>query len=741
MILKHVVVCLCLLVAVACGGDNKNPIAPTPAPAPTPTTAPAPEPDLVVGSPTVNDSSPAVGATFTLSTTVQNDGDGDSPATTLRYYRSTDATITTDDTAEGSAAVEELSPSVSTSAAMQLTAPATAGTYYYGACVDAVADESDTANNCSSSVQVTVREPDTVPPEAQGTPDLVVESSVSDSGPAIGATFTLSTTVQNDGDGDSPATTLRYYRSTDAMITTDDTAEGSAAVEELSPSVSTSAAMQLTAPATAGTYYYGACVDAVADESNTTNNCSSSVQVTVSDPLATTAPDLVVVVVVLSNSGPAIGAKFGLSSRVRNAGDGAAAATTLRYFRSTDATITTDDTAEGSVAVEELSPSVSTSASMQLTAPATAGTYYYGACVDAVADESDTANNCSSSVQVTVRKPDEGVSHCTGSPSAQGECSLWLTPDLITASDPSWLRSVEYAGRDKRPIPNPADGSAVSEDVFLFDVLYEGHGFVEFQIHPEYGDQSEARKQVDMYAPVVGQLPRGLLSKVKWVQVASLPRELSGVRAARDHGIYIAPPRAEEWLHKGFLEEIMLHEGAHVSLDTDHIQAPQWIAAQRADGGFLNTYARDYPNEDIAETTWAYFVTHYRPDRIGARNVETILAAIPNRLAYFDAQRFDMSPYVLRVATVPQLPEPVPALPLLGQLLLALGLLRLGVMRLSRRGRHMMRGRRPAEDTVRPPPGRRRLARVANERLRHLLIDYASVSKADARRRVSRAPC
>ena len=53
-----------------------------------------------------------------------------------------------------------------------------------------------------------------------------------------------------------------------------------AAVEELSPSVSTSASMQLTAPSTAGTYYYGACVDAVADESNTTNNCSLSVQVT-----------------------------------------------------------------------------------------------------------------------------------------------------------------------------------------------------------------------------------------------------------------------------------------------------------------------------------------------------------------------------------------------------------------------------------------------------------------------------
>ena len=158
--LKQVAVCLCLIVAVACGGDS-SPTAPTPIPTPTPT--PAPEPDLVVGSPTVNDSSPAVGATFTLSTTVQNAGDGAAAATTLRYFRSTDATITTDDTAEGSAAVEELSPSVSTSASMQLTAPSTAGTYYYGACVDAVTDESDTANNCSSSVQVTVPAPTPTP--------------------------------------------------------------------------------------------------------------------------------------------------------------------------------------------------------------------------------------------------------------------------------------------------------------------------------------------------------------------------------------------------------------------------------------------------------------------------------------------------------------------------------------------------------------------------------------------------
>ena len=40
--------------------------------------------------------------------------------------------------------------------------------------------------------------------------------------------------------------------------------------------------------------------------------------------------------------------------------------------------------------------------SITLTAPSTAGTYYYGACVDSETGESDTTNNCSAAVTVTV---------------------------------------------------------------------------------------------------------------------------------------------------------------------------------------------------------------------------------------------------------------------------------------------------------------------------------------------------
>ena len=343
-------------------------------------------PDLVVSA-SVSDSSPDPGATFTLSATVRNDGDGSAVATTLRYYRSTDATITTADTQVGTDAVAQLAASGTSSESVSLTAPSTPGTYYYGACVEAVTDESDTTNNCSSSVQVTVPEPE---------PDLVVSASVNDSGPDAGATFTLSATVRNDGDGSAAATTLRYYRSTDATITTADTQVGTDPVAQLAASGTSSESVSLTAPSTAGTYYYGACVDAVTDESDTTNNCSSSVTVTVA------TPDLAVAAPSVTDSTPDAGATFTLSATVRNDGDGSAAATTLRYYRSTDATITTADTQVGTDEVGVLAASGTSSESVSLTASSTAGTYYYGACVDAVTDESDTTNNCSSSVQVTV---------------------------------------------------------------------------------------------------------------------------------------------------------------------------------------------------------------------------------------------------------------------------------------------------------------------------------------------------
>ena len=364
-------------------------------------------PDLVVDAPTVSNSTPTAGATFALMATVRNQGNRQSAATTLRYYRSTDATISASDTEVGTDAVSALSASQSSSESISLTAPSSAGTYYYGACVESVSDETDTGNNCSAAVTVTV-----------GVPDLVVDApTVSNSTPTAGATFALMATVRNQGNRQSAATTLRYYRSTDATISASDTEVGSDAVSGLAASGRSEHSTDLTAPSGAGTYYFGACVESVSDESDTGNNCSAAVTVTVS---AASAPDLVVDTPTFSygySTGPTAGSLFYLYARVRNEGAGRSASTTLRYYRSTDATISTSDTQVGTDEVSGLSASGTSAEWISLSFPASAGTYYYGACVESVSDESDTGNNCSSAVSITVGVPDLVVGTPQANPS------------------------------------------------------------------------------------------------------------------------------------------------------------------------------------------------------------------------------------------------------------------------------------------------------------------------------------
>ena len=344
-------------------------------------------PDLLVGTPTVSDSSPLTGASVTLRTTVRNQG-GAAGATTLRYYRSSDDIISRSDASVGTDAVGALGAGSASAESITLTAPASVGTYYYGACVDAVSGESAGTNNCSAAVRVTVG--------AAPAPDLVVGApTVSSSSPLTVASFTLSARVRNRGGGAAGATTLRYYRSSDDIISTSDASVGTDAVGALGAGSASAESITLTAPAAAGIYYYGACVDAVSGESAGTNNCSTAVRVTVGVP-----PDLVVDRPTVSDSSPLAGTFFTLSARVRNRGGSTAVSTTLRYFRSTvDTPVGTDPV--GVLGAGDYSPE-----SITLTAPTSAGTYYYGACVEAVSGESDTANNCSVGVRVTVTAPD-----------------------------------------------------------------------------------------------------------------------------------------------------------------------------------------------------------------------------------------------------------------------------------------------------------------------------------------------
>ena len=455
-------------------------------------------PDLIVASISSDTSVLDPGEAFSLEVTVRNQGVGEPENnTTLRYYRSSNAAISSNDTEVGTDSVYRgnLDTNETGRISASITAPSEPGVYYYGACVDDVEHESNTRNNCSGAIAITVREPS--PEPTPDFPDLVPSTpTVSANALAPGESFTLETTIENRGTGGSQDTTLRWYRSADPNISSNDTEVGNSRVSSLASGETAPHQLDLNAPAAADTYYYGVGVESVANESNTANNYSTAITLTVenlapvvsktlpaqtlvvgnltvvdvapyfSDPnqdvltytASSEAPELLVVemaglsdsrlninplatgdvtitvevsdgeftatqtfsVSVTGTSSPDLivksisligeatlvpGDNFRLNTTVQNQGIGESDSTALRYYRSSDATISGSDAEVGTDSVSSLNADGTETGNISLTAPLAAGTYYYGACVDSVTGESDTNNNCSQSVTITVQQP------------------------------------------------------------------------------------------------------------------------------------------------------------------------------------------------------------------------------------------------------------------------------------------------------------------------------------------------
>lgn len=113
-----------------------------------------------------------------------------------------------------------------------------------------------------------------------------------------------------------------------------------------------------------------------------------------------------------------------------------------------------------------------------------------------------------------------------------------------------------------------------------------------------------------------------------------------------NNNLVIHTGQADLYERDGILEETLVHEACHASLDGAHSSAADWIAAQKADDSFISTYARDYPQqEDVAESFLCWLAVTYRSDRISEKDADKIKKTIPNRIAYFDRQPLlDMCP-------------------------------------------------------------------------------------------------
>lgn len=220
--------------------------------------------------------------------------------------------------------------------------------------------------------------------------------------------------------------------------------------------------------------------------------------------------------------------------------------------------------------------------------------------------------------------------------------TLFVDPDIVTSADPSVFAGVSYAGRANRVMFDRRVADWVEHEAFLFDATYTDGFEVEIQVNPEFGTSDAALVQAQRYGWLIGQMPRvlrGLDFQTVWIHRGD---ELWG---AGNNSILIHTGKAAEYEAQGILEEVFLHEGAHTSLDSHHKNSEDWLAAQAADGDFISAYARDFPNrEDLAESFPMWFAVRFREDQISARLATTIRSRIPNRLAYLDAQDFDIAP-------------------------------------------------------------------------------------------------
>ena len=149
------------------------------------------------------------------------------------------------------------------------------------------------------------------------------------------------------------------------------------------------------------------------------------------------------------------------------------------------------------------------------------------------------------------------------------EGTAFIDPDLIVASDSSALRSLHYAGRDTRTMFDRRADAFVLTDAYLFNAAFEGEAVVEVQVNAEFGDPVLAERHAAFYARAIGQLPAGLRSRVEtvWIHQGVMPF------GGGNDNILIHTGKAAEYLRDGVLEEILMHEAAHTSLDPTHAVA------------------------------------------------------------------------------------------------------------------------------------------------------------------------
>lgn len=212
--------------------------------------------------------------------------------------------------------------------------------------------------------------------------------------------------------------------------------------------------------------------------------------------------------------------------------------------------------------------------------------------------------------------------------------NVFLSPDIITESDPSAFEYATPAGTATREMFDRRVRDMVDTEAHIFDAVYSDGLCLEFVVNTELGEFEDAEALVEQYAPIVGRLPGYLRRDVTAVWMHPGDEVFAG---GNDIILIHTGATAEDYIAEGVLEEALAHEAAHSSLDAILARSPEWIDAQEADGAFISEYAVEHPQrEDVAETIVPWIAICCGDDRVDADTAARIRELAGHRLAVLE---------------------------------------------------------------------------------------------------------
>ena len=360
--------------------------------------------DLIITSVT-GPASASLGDPISVTTTVKNQGSGESGGFYTSLYLSTDAIINTSDRALTTFYVSPLAAGALRTYTIKTNIPTSTppGNYYVGAIADTGnrVGESNENNNALAGNTISI----------VSKVDLVITSVSGPASASSGQQVSFTATVKNQGSANAGQVSVTVYLSKDSNITKEDFEMGSGSTGGLAAGGQQTLTINATifASVAEGSYYIGAIADKWNNvaESNENNNALAGNQITIS------RSDLVIT----SVSGPinaAPGQQIGVVATVKNQGNGSSGGFYIGVYLSTDSTISpwddafeTGDLEVGTAYVTGLPAGSQQTLTINCTVPPTlAGTFYLGAIADSRNNviESNESNNSLAGGRMTIAK-------------------------------------------------------------------------------------------------------------------------------------------------------------------------------------------------------------------------------------------------------------------------------------------------------------------------------------------------